>query len=394
MHEELNLMEKEAFIGAAIKGAKKGLGSIKAKRAQKVVTPNTTHASINNPLNSKKFKAFDANEMKANEFQNVKDSAGIIQQMGLGAIRMVPGQGSKNVANKLSDNIAKAKMGLRKFDHEFTGKVKNKLGLKNDGVIDRFTSKTDNIKVGTQKGPTGLTEDVNVAKKRHSMAAPIKHTSGFVLPMLGYSYISDKFEEAADNKAQQQMQQQMQQPYMPKNAYSVIDNMEKQAAISKIAELESELETSQGLLKFAAAEKNVLLNDNKSMMVKVAAYEDTINHLQNEIEKKASDLNELQQRMFIRERTVNSVKLAETMLEHGIIKQAEFDDKVDYLVSCDNDTFVMHEKIASMNNGEKGLEKEAFMLEYRGKPSSRSFDSNFSSAGQTIDEAARDLLRR
>lgn len=394
MHEELNLMEKEAFVGAAIKSAKGGLNALKAKRAQKVVTPNTTYASVNNPLNSKKFKAFNADEMKANEFQNVKDSAGIIQQMGLGALRMVPGQGSKNVANKLSDNIAKAKLGLRKFDHEFTGKVKNKLGLKDGGSLDRFTSKTDNIKVGTQKGPTGLSEDVNVAKKRHSMGAPIKHTTGFVLPMLGYSYISDKFEESAENKAQQQMQQQMQQQYMPKNAYTVVDNMEKQAAMSKIAELESELETSQGLLKFAAAEKNVLLNDNKSMMVKVAAYEDTINELQSEIEKKASDLNELQQRMFIRERTVNSVKLAETMLEHGIIKQAEFDDKVDYLVSCDNDTFAMHEKIASMNNGEKGLEKEAFMLEYRGKPSSRSFDSNFSSTGQTIDEAARDLLRR
>ena len=98
--------------------------------------------------------------------------------------------------------------------------------------------------------------------------------------------------------------------------------------------------------------------------------------------------------MKARERSEHAVKMAEAMLAQGMIKQAEVDSKIDYLMDCDDETFKLHGFISKISNDQQlSLENSPYLMETINRIEIPSQQRGISKKGQTMGEAALDLIK-
>ena len=341
------------------------------------------------PKNSEDYKYHDQAKMKNLDFNANKNSGfGLPVDMTLGAVGFIPRVGKKWQENA-KNALTKQKIKGKEFDTEMTGKVKDALGVKRGGMIDKFTSKEHKIPIATNNAGEALYRDVRL----DSALAPLQNTSKVALPMIGSTVVFDKTVDALSGGENQQ------EGYEPQYYEEQLANeinlvgIEKNAAIEKIAALENELDELGEIIKVARYEKEILVNDNLK-------FQDDLDYYKNQYEKLAKEHNELLEKYSSEvkesqktEKLAKAKILAEKLLERGIIKQAKFDKYINHFVEGDEMVFETLTKIA--NDFEAGLDFPATLSENESMQPAHPSElaiGKVSSSGQTISEAIADLL--
>lgn len=251
--------------------------------------------------------------------------------------------------------------------------------------------------------------------RRPSLVAPIQNGIKVVTPFLAATYVADKMypREPTTPPLPQQQQlafsaldylEKMAEKNITKNAKNgivddegIVWDMEKRAMLHKTAELEAELEKVAFRLQHAIQDNELLAK--QAEFEKQAKEELAASYRLSKretLEKKAA-YEELRLRTIARERSKHAVKLAEDMLELGIIKQAQLDSQIDKLMECDEETFNLISSTAKQaSKGTEGLESLAILSHYSNndlESTSARPIKGLSKSGQTIGEAARDLIK-
>lgn len=247
--------------------------------------------------------------------------------------------------------------------------------------------------------------------RRPSLIGPYKNTVAVASPFLAAAYVGDKLYPTEEidqtNKEAEELI-----PFFEKKAkidsteyanHGILKEeyipfqLDKEASFQKIAMLTDELE------KVAVQMEH--LNEEVQLLSKEASYEreeklrikESLDNTQRMLIEKKAAHDEFRLRILARERSKAAVKLAEDMLEEGIIKQAGFDEQVDKLMDCDQETFNLYTSmVKEARFEEEGLESLTFLVDYRSNGiDSQQTDSHrgLSKRGQTIGEAARDLIK-
>lgn len=406
-----NELEKVAIFKMFRRGAKAGGGAKKpptfrssGNRADAYKSADPSNVKFNNQK-----------QMNKNHFeQQKKQGFGMLGNAALWGVGKVPkfGKGWKDVAR---ENLTKFKINAKEMDANIAGKVKDSLGVKRGGAIDKFTSRKHKVQVGTEMRNGVETPIFRDSDRVDSLTAPFANTMKKATPLVGSFVIGDKAWDqgmkmmgADDGTGTEQtpppeyiqQQQFAQNPnYNYANgaeqlAYRMEEGLLKEAAISKIATLEDEVSKLNTIVKIAKHEREVLMNDSLH-------YQDELDHYKEAYEKATDELEKVSMKY---QETVNDIekeakrkeveKVAEKLLERGIIKQAELNEYRDFLEKSDEFVLEAFTKVAnSAVNGELGnlfdIEKSAKELPL---PSSETI-GKISSTGQTMAEAVSDLLK-
>lgn len=394
------MLEKEAFM-------KKTLSKVfGVKKPKGGPSFNSREKAYSAPKNGE-TKIYDTKEMRDQAFKNMKENGFGFASLGTSALGMVPKVG-KRWKDNAENFLTKSKIGMQEFDSNVTGKVKNALGVKPGGMIDNFTSTVHKVPVGKQMGSDGKMQDMFVEKRVSSMKAPIDHTMKFALPMAGSAYMFDKLTEMQEGQDGMYEQYPIQQsdfppPYNPNQSFdertasALETGLIKEATMEKISSLEHEVDSLKGLIKVAKYEREILYDDSLRFQDASEYYKEAYEKAQNELEKVSSEFEEYKESLAKEARQEKVTKVAENLLERGIIKQAKFNEYLDVLSNCDAQTFEAFSKLAFLDNDEKGLEKNLYMIDYIDKHSSTINPNTLGAmtkSGDTIADAVRDLLNK
>lgn len=258
------------------------------------------------------------------------------------------------------------------------------------------------VQIGEKLNDNGSTSPIfegSGTDRRPSLLAPVQNGLRVATPFLAASYMADKLypqqQEQTAASVSDYMEKMSQPPAEPDE---VAWRLDKQASIQKIAQLQDELE------KVAAQLQNV--TDENALLIKEASFEReekqkvqrTLVETKQRMIEKTAEAEEFRLRTLARARSQSAVKLADEMLENGLIKQAQYDDTVDKLMDCDEESFNLYASMAKKSStDEEGLESLAVLRDY----SSNDMDSSLSrparglsKSGQTMGEAARELRER
>lgn len=318
---------------------------------------------------------------------------GLVGDMAIGSLKYITPK-SWGLHEKALNAAGAMKDSVRSVDTKITGKALDKMKLSDENPLARLMSTKEVRTVAKAKpenttGPRELVEEY----RRASLLAPVQNTAKVTAPLLGTMYVADKMYPMEEEK-----QAFYSEEHVEKNGLQEelrIERLDKQAAFQKLAMLEEEVEKLAEELSEVKYEKDLFWRESeKERMEKKAAIEEKTRIEQEYFEKRAA-YEEFKLRTTKRERVKHAVKIAEELLEDGIIKQAEFDSKVDFLVDCDDTTFNLHSSMVKRaQTEEKGLETSPFFVDYRSKDEESAQmrqKRGLSKRGQTIGEAARDL---
>jgi hypothetical protein len=230
---------------------------------------------------------------------------------------------------------------------------------------------------------------------------PITNTTKVVSPFLATAYVGEKM---YNNENQEE------QPQTTKVAENHSDGMEvrgilkeeimslemdKQASMNKIAQLEDDLEKSAAEIDGLTHENHLLQKEAAYERKQVSEVKGELSRVQNELEKTASDFSSYKQKMFEEEREKVAFDMVGDMLELQIIKQSEYDQRLGELKVASEDQLNLYNMlIKQAKNQEEGLASLSVLVDYN----SNGFDSyasttekGLSKRGQTIGEAAKEL---
>jgi hypothetical protein len=271
--------------------------------------------------------------------------------------------------------------------------------------------KGQGFRVGEAVNPDGsispLHEGVG-ADRRPSILAPIQNGAKVATPFLAATYVADKLYPKQEDNAQHlafnfsTYVEKMAQKNITKSEENdivydegIASDMEKKAMLQKTAELQMELEKTAALLRYAQEDNDLLQKQAEfERNAKEQVTSDLVNSKREFMVKKAEH-EEFRLRTIARERSNHAVKLAENMLELGIIKQAQLDSQIDKLMECDEETFNLISSTAKQaSKGDEGLESLAVLSHYNNndlESTSARPALGLSKSGQTIGQAARDL---
>lgn len=375
------LIDKEAGFGFA-----RAMGS-------KV---NRTVADANRKINPDKVEFYGQDKVDdLVKEKNRQDGNGLFGDAGIWATNLVTPR-SWNVKEKILNPIDKAKA---KADHYSTAAAAKIVGnRKDDSVIGRMFSTPDNKVLGKETLRDGTEREIGAFQRKTSLGAPVENTLKVVTPTLASLYVADKMYPAEEvNGEKRAFEAEWLEEKNGLEDELLTERLDKKAALSKVAQLEDELEK--------LASENAELEDEKNLFWKKAQHEASEKRtalqekarIEKELLDKQAALEEYRLRTTAKARSVNAVKVAEEMLEAGMIKQAEYDKKVDFLMDCDDKTFNLHSSLTKLSkSNEKGLESSPYIIDYSNKDeesSPRRASPGKNKKGQTIGEAANDLKK-
>lgn len=406
-----NELEKVAIFKMFRRGAKAGGGAKKpptfrssGNRADAYKSADPSNVKFNNQK-----------QMNKNHFeQQKKQGFGMLGDAALWGVGKVPkfGKGWKDAAR---ENLTKFKINAKEMDANIAGKVKDSLGVKRGGAIDKFTSRKHKVQVGTEMRNGVETPIFRDSDRVDSLTAPFANTMKKATPLVGSFVIGDKAwdqgmkmmgvddgigaEQAPPPEYIQQQQLAQNPNYNYANgveqlAYRMEEGLLKEAAISKIATLEDEVSKLNTIVKIAKHEREVLMNDSLHYQDELDHYKEAYEKAKDELEKVSAKYQETVNGIEKEAKTKEVEKVAEKLLERGIIKQAELNEYRDFLEKSDESVLEAFTKVAnSAVNGELAnlfdIEKSAKELPL---PSSETI-GKISSTGQTMAEAVSDLLK-
>lgn len=342
-----------------------------------------------NPLSDEKIQG----ELKRHL---IHDGNGFFGDMGLGAVGLF----SKGTKEKLKGKIADAKLKLSDMDQRAAQKVLNTTKAKEGGKLHKSLTVRKPMAVAEYKQTKGVPGGESVEESRllydndvriPSLLAPAQNTAKMATPVLASMFVADKLYSNQEKQASEKAENEK----TGLNLETVGDNLDKVAAMQKVAMLEEKLDVAEYMLKSAKEETSLYRSRlEQEVFEKEAALSKTAELEQRLLDKEAQ-YDEMFLRTKARERSKTAVKVAETMLETGLIKQAQFDNKVDYLMDCDDQTFELYNNLAKTASvGEKGLESSPFLIENVNREEKPHYQTGLSSKGQSIGEAAMDLMKK
>lgn len=303
---------------------------------------------------------------------------------------------SWNVKEKILQPVDKVKKKMDDTSTNLAGKlVQNR---KPDGAVQRLFSTPVNPVVGREQLQDGTFREISAPGRKTSLTAPIENTLKVTSPFLASAYVADKMYPAVGNEDQLEKQTFEMEWAEEKNGLEdelLTERLDKKAALDKIAALEEENERLASDVELLAQEKNAFWKKAEAEFEeKVAALKEK-ERIESTLFEKEANFKEFQLRTTAKERSKHAVKVAEELLEIGMIKQAEFNEKVDFLMECDDKTFKLHSSLSKhAESDEKGLETSAFFIDYRDKDEGSSPHRpgrGINRKGQTIGEAAKEL---
>lgn len=373
------------------KEAKFGLPGAITSKVHKTVTDSKRAAD---PDNVELFSQRKVNEGVQDRIR--QDGNGLFGDMAIGATKFLTPK-SWDVKEKILKPVDRFKGKVDEISTKAAGKI---IGDKPDkSLTAKFFSTPDPVTLGRQQLPDGSYRAIQSGDRKASLTAPLQNTAKVTAPILGSMYVAEKMypAEEVDQAEKRAFEEELLEEKNGLEDELLTERLDKKAALDKVAHLEDELEKLSYELSEVEAEKNLFWKKAESeSMEKQAALREK-GRLEDELSKQASVHEEYRLRTNAKARSGNAVKLAEEMLENGLIKQAEYNEKVDFLMDCDDKTFNLHSSlIKTAKNEEKGLETSPYMIDYRSKDeesSSRRARPGVNKKGQTIGEAAKDLKK-
>jgi hypothetical protein len=391
-------LEKEAFFGRFLgRGASNGtnLGKF-VMNAEKEV------GKANGPV-----RMYDGDKIKKIQREEMdRESNGLVLDAGIGAMKFLP-KGEK-IQQKAKDGMAYLKDKTIAAD---TWAGKHLAGKNPEKARGKFFStpvgeQGRGIAVGEKTNADGsvsqLFEGSGGQDRRPSLMGPVTNTTKVVSPFLATAYVGEKM-YGNENKEEQQ-------PQTMKVAENNSDGMEvrgilkeeimsleldKQASMNKIAQLEENLEKS-------AAEIDSLTSENH-LLQKEAAYEreekmgvrKELSKVQRELDKTASDFSFYKQQMFDEKREKVAFDMVGKMLELQMIKQSEYNERFGELKTASEDQLKLYDMlIKQAQNQEEGLASLGVLVDYNSNGVDSyvgTAENGLSKRGQTIGEAAKEL---
>lgn len=263
-----------------------------------------------------------------------------------------------------------------------------------DSLTAKFMSTPNSKKVGTGKNEDGLEQELFANGRKTSLTAPLQNTAKVVTPTLGAFWVGEKLyppeEQVASNQDSDWEKDGFQEEL-------ITERLDKQAALEKVAFLEDEIEKLASEKETLEFEKQAFARKaEEEFFEKRAALEEKV-RVEKELLEKTAKFDEFKLRTIAKKRSEHAVKIADEMLERGMIKQAQHDEKIDFLMDCDDKTFNLHSSMVKLaETDEKRLETSPYFIDYRDKDEASSptrARQGVSKTGQTIGEAARDLRK-
>lgn len=338
---------------------------------------------------------YDADKIKDLNRQRVMDDGnGLFGDLGIGALGFIPRKG-KQLNAYVKDKTVDFKNKMQELDFNTAVKMRQGLGIKDESMLGKFTSIKDTKQVGHAYEADGTRAMLDRTLRRPSLLAPPKHVATAATPILASMYVADKMYPMDEEQTASEYDD-----YQDKNGLEdelLTERLDKQAALDKVAHLEDKVEKLASHVEELTEEKNLFWKQAEAERVAKERVEMEKVAFEKEMFSKIAEYDEFKLRTNIRERSKNAVKVAEDLLEHGIIKQAGFKKKVDFLMDCDDETFNLHSSLSKRaSDDEKGLASSAYIVDYSSKDDESSSlrpKRGLSIKGQTIGEAAKDLQK-
>lgn len=372
------LINKEAAMGFA-----RAIGS-------KVHTRANSGRTAANRANTEFFSADKVKEGVKQQRRN--DGNGIIADPLIWTAGAVTPK-RWNVKEKILGPIDTLKDKMEEVSTNAAGRIVQ--NRKPDGMAQRFFSVPETTVVGKKALPDGTFEDLATVGRRTSLTAPIENTMKVGGPLLGSMYVAEKLYPMEDEQERQAFEQDFLEEKNGLETELLAERLDKKAALDKVAHLETKIEKLAYEIEGLEKEKDLFWKQASSEAEAKRSALKEKEDLEKQLLEKKAEHEELKLRTIAKERSGHAVKIAEAMLEDGLIKQAEFDEKVDFLMDCDSRTFNLHSSLLKQaETHEKGLESSAFFIDYRDKDEESSphrSGRGLSKKGQTIGEAAKDL---
>ena len=272
-----------------------------------------------------------------------------------------------------------------------------------------FRGKVFSSKVQREVGEA--TDGTHVSKllredRRPSLVAPVQKTTQVAAPLLGAMYVAEKMYPNGSTVDEPPHQSNVEKVAFEEEKNKMFEEvealeMDKIASMQKIAELEGDLE------KYAT-QVSELMMEKQAMEKRLQEKDEEVHHFQKKASQaetsfleKQAEHDELRLRTIAKLRSKTAVELADQMLEVGLVKQARLNEMVDELMECDESKLKIYQDMISKRASEAGesLESLSILGEYKNNEklasSSKTLaEEGLSRKGQSIEEAARDLLSK
>lgn len=255
-------------------------------------------------------------------------------------------------------------------------------------------------KVGERVLEDGSIVPIIEKQRRASAVAPIENTVRMTTPFLASAYLTEKLIPPEPDKTTvrdmaETLPSAVERIPMARHASESVYELDKQAMLDKNAALEEKLLEKEAQLNIVSLERDQMEKLASDLSKRADAFEKQASELRGTLLEKEAAHEELILRMAARERYVPAEKIATRLLEQGMIKQAEYEDKIAELMDCTDDVFKLYEKMSTSGKyGEESIESLAFLEDTyisSNEQSSSRVGKGLSKTGQTIGEAAHEL---
>jgi hypothetical protein len=266
-----------------------------------------------------------------------------------------------------------------------------------------FSSKQQTQVAETKDGEALLRE-----YRKPSMVAPIENAAKIAAPFLATAYVAEKM-YPKENELGKNVNVPTYESNFQKQSFeiedeeifdkSLVEDMDKVASLQKIAQLEDDLTKVAIELEEAQMEKVAMAKRLEETVKEKDFFEKQASTIKNNLLEKQAAFEELRLRTIAQKRSKIAVDLSEEMLECGLIKQADFQSTIDDLMEADPKTIKVYQNLVKeAKSEEESLESLAILREYKGNdklatPSKELAPQGLSKRGQSIGEAARDLIK-
>lgn len=350
--------------------------------------------------------------------RDIGEGNGLVGDIVLGSIKGIGNMATRAIkkdkgvewagSSAIDNASAQLKATTRDLSTRSGQKVIDAIGGNKPGSLrGKLFSSLEDVPIGERTLPDGTVAPIFEKQRRANLLAPIQNTAKVGGPLLGSMYLAEKLypqETREDSPTIGEMTgvaQQVALPasqhmpgHMPRVAMDIF-GMEKQAMLDKQALLEGELLAKTAQIDTLNRDLDWMEKRATEADERATTFEKRAASLQDELNLQRKEHEEFILRTAARQRSEGAVKIARTMLEKGLIKQAEYERQVDKLMDCPEEELLLFEKMASSEKvGEESIETLAFLsdtISSSDEPQRRRVEKGLSKTGQTIFEAAREI---
>ena len=367
--------------------------------------------------NAEDIRALSGDEIE----QIIKDdrvgngTGGLFGDLSLGGVKLI----SPGVREKTDDVVNNVKSFIEKWDTKGGEKLIGKKDV--NSKWGKFMSTPTGTKQGGEGIPTHIKTNADGSKtylsegaggqdRRPSLLGPVSNTLKVTTPFMAAGYAGEKLypndpqpsynsyydPRMAKKSSGNDSNEQEKHGILEEETRSLY--LDKEASLQKIAQLEDELEKKGEEVESLSHEISLLTKEASAQKARVFQLERDLEMEKKAMMEKEEVAEEFRLRTIARDRSKIATDIAEGMLEEGIIKQAQLQNKIDEMMDCNEETLNLYASLVKeAKKEEEGLESLAYLVDYRSNDTdilpSDPNDRGLSKRGQTIGEAAEDLLR-